>query len=248
VRLPKGDWRWGWLAGALLAAGSVLALPATTEESPRDLLDLSAFEGGDKLSALVDGVVARQRSLHSLRADFIQEKDSALLLEPVRSTGEFAYLAPDRVRWDYRHPEAMVVLFSDDSVTTYHPRQRRAERVKVSRRDRRFVKVLAGRLPLDELTSHFRISLADPGAPEPYRLRLKPHQGTLRKKLESLVVEVDRKLLLPVTVQYNEADGDSTRYEFHSLELDLPFEDSRFLLEFGDGVTLRTIDVSSGIG
>jgi outer membrane lipoprotein-sorting protein len=108
--------------------------------------------------------------------------------------------------------------------------------------------VLAGRLPLDELTSHFRISLADPGAPEPYRLRLTPHRGSLRKKLDSLHVEVDRELLLPVTVEYNEADGDSTRYEFHRLELDPPFEDSRFLLELGEGVTLRTIDATSGLG
>jgi outer membrane lipoprotein carrier protein len=243
-----GGGAWVGIAAALLAAASVLALPATTNTAREDPLDLSAFEGGDRVTALIDGVVARQRSLRSLRADFVQEKRSALLLEPVHSSGEFAYLAPDRVRWDYQKPETMVVVFSDDNVTTYHPGQRRAERVRVSRRDRRFVKVLAGRLPLDELTSYFSISLADSGASEPYRLRLTPNRGSLRKKLESLLVEVDRELLLPVTVEYNEADGDSTRYEFHRLELDPPFEDSRFLLELDEGVTLRTIDATSGLG
>jgi outer membrane lipoprotein-sorting protein len=223
-----------------------VSLPGVGMTSTSVSEHVDSLEGGAKVSALIDHVVSRQRSLRSLRADFVQVKHSDLLLDPVTSTGEFAYLAPDLVRWDYHQPDAMVVLFDHDSVTTFHPRQRRAERVRVSRRDRRFVRAMAGTLPLDDLISHFTILMRDTGAPDPFVLELEPNRGSLIRKLSSLIVEIDRDLMLPIVIEYNESDGDSTRYEFHGLEIDPPLEEGRFHLEFDDDVTLRTIDATSG--
>jgi outer membrane lipoprotein-sorting protein len=64
-------------------------------------------------------------------------------------------------------------------------------------------------------------------------------------KLSALI---DRELLLPIVVEYIENDGDSTRYEFHHLELDPQLEESRFVLELSDEVTLHTLDATSGLG
>ena len=72
------------------------------------------------------------------------------------------------------------VLLAEDVVTTYHPAQARAERIKVSNKQRRFVRVLAGTQPLDDLTSHFSITLADPGGRSHYRLTLRPDSGRRR--------------------------------------------------------------------
>lgn len=211
-------------------------------------VELDSLHGSAKLDALIDRVVSRQRGLRSLRADFVQVKNSIMLLDPVRSTGEFFYRAPDRVRWDYRQPDPMVVLFADDFVTTYDPEGRRAERVKVAGRDRRFVQALAGTLPLDDLMEYFRIRFVDAGPPNPYLFELRPTPATLKKRLDSLSLEVDRELLLPVVVEFHEADGDSTRYEFHRLQIDPELEASRFLLELGPGVAVETFDASAGIG
>lgn len=247
VSSHRRHWRW-W--GSILAglAACALSLSASNAGTPAAPPAIDSLRGGAKLGELIDRVVERQRSLQALRADFVQVKQSALLLEPVTSTGEFIYLAPDRVRWDYSKPDAMVVLFAKDSVTTYHPRQQLAERVRVSGRDRRFVRAMAGTLPLDDLTSHFRITLRDAGAPAPYHLRLEPQPGSMIRKLDSLIVEIDRELLLPIVVEYVESDGDSTRYEFHDLELDPKLEESRFMLELSDEVTLHTLDATSGLG
>jgi outer membrane lipoprotein carrier protein len=230
--------------GFALCAAALLTLPIITAGSESVPRDLDALQGSAKLSTLIDRVVTRQRSLRALKAEFVQTKQSELLLDPVTATGEFAYLAPDLVRWDYREPDSMVVLFADNSVTTYHPQHKRAERVRVSRRDRRFMRAMAGTLPLDDLTSHFRITLRDAGQTEPYNLKLTPNPGSLIKKLESLIVEIDRDLLLPVVFEYNEADGDTTRYEFHGLQLDPPLEVTRFQLDLSDEVTLHTVDAT----
>jgi outer membrane lipoprotein carrier protein len=209
---------------------------------------LDSLHGSAKLDAVIDRVVGRQRALRSLRADFVQVRQSTMLLDTVRSTGEFYYRAPDRVRWDYRQPDPLVVLFADDIVTTYDPDGRRAERVKVSSRDRRFVQALGGTLPLDDLLEYFRIRFEDSGAPDPYLFELRPTLATVKKRLDSLRLEVDRELLLPVVVEFHEADGDSTRYEFHRLEIDPEIEASRFVLELDPGIAVETIDASAGIG
>jgi outer membrane lipoprotein carrier protein len=236
----------GSLLVALAVVACVVAGAAASPAPPADAID--ALEGGAKLEALIARVVERQRAVRSLQADFVLHKSSELLLEDAVSSGEFLFAAPDKVRWNYRRPDPMVVVFSDDILTTFHPRQARAERVKVSDSQRRFMRVLAGTQPLDDLTTHFAVTLADPGGQAPYRLSLRPVDAMLKKKLRSVRLEVDRTLLLPVVVEYNEADGDSTRYEFKNMVLNPELDASRFLLDLGPEVELQTIDASAGLG
>ena len=228
---------------SLLAAVAPLLAAGRQPEIPLDSL-----HGSSKVDAVIAQVVERQRGLRSMRANFVQVRSSALLLDDVRSTGEFWYLAPDRVRWDYRQPDPMVVLFSDDWVTTFHPVGQRAERVKVASGDRRFVQALAGTLPMDDLLTYFRMTFEDRAAPEPYGFTLEPTAASLRKRLQSLHLEIDRSLMLPVVVEIREADGDSTRYEFHDIQIDPDLGISRFRLDLDEGVSVETIDASAGIG
>ncbi|HOC44698.1 MAG TPA: outer membrane lipoprotein carrier protein LolA [Thermoanaerobaculales bacterium] len=238
-----------WILAACLGTGALLWVvgPLAADGSTREV-PLDSLHGSAKLEAVMDRVVMRQRALRSMRAEFVQVRSSELLLGDVRSTGEFCYLAPDRVRWDYRKPDAMVVLFADDWVTTFHPAGKRAERVKVSSGDRRFVQALAGTLPLDDLLTYFRIRFEERTAPQPYVFVLEPTAASLRRRLRSLSLEVDRSLLLPVVVDFHEADGDATRYEFHGIQIDPHLDVSRFLLEFSDSISVETIDASSGLG
>ena len=228
---------------------TVIVLPlvslSAADPAPKTV-SIDDLEGSAKLDALIERVVERQRALHTLEAEFVQIKQSALLLEAVESTGVFLFRAPDLVRWDYRQPDSMVVLFTEDTVTTYLPAQARAERIKVSNKQRRFVRVLAGTQPLDDLTSNFSVTLADPGGRAHYRLTLRPVGNILSKKLRSVEIEVDRELFLPVVIEYNEADGDSTRYEFMNMVIDPEIDDSRFNLELGADVKVETLDASAG--
>ena len=230
------------VASVLVAVTIGVASPAPKTVSIDDL------EGGAKLDALIERVVERQRALRTLEAEFVQLKESSLLLEAVESTGVFLFRAPDLVRWDYRKPDAMVVLFAEDTVTTYHPTQARAEQIKVSNKQRRFVRVLAGTQPLDDLISHFSITLADPGGQAHYQLTLRPLGKILSNKLQTVEIEVDLELFLPVVIEYNEADGDSNRYEFKKMVINPEIDDSRFDLELGADVKLETLDASSGVG
>ena len=231
---------------------ALIALSLTVPGSPgaaemTSSAEIDALSGGDKLHALLDAVVERQRSAEGMRARFTQVKRSDLLLEPAVSTGTFSYLAPEKVRWDYAEPEPMVVLFDQDEITTYHPRQERAEVVEIAARHRRFVSVLAGTQPLDDLAESFSITLSDRGAPAPYTLTLEPIHRVISRRLEKVVLQIDRELMLPVVVQVDEADGDSTRYEFEELEVDPGLDEELFTLDLDTAEVVR-IDASSGAG
>jgi outer membrane lipoprotein carrier protein len=231
---------------ALIGALAASALEPARDNASRS--DLDRLTGPDKVNAIITMVVERQKAVQSLQADFVQVKESDLLLEPMESKGRFSYLAPDRVRWDYMQPEGMVVAFTDDVVTTYYPERKRAESVKISRRNRRFVRVMAGTQPLDDLATNFSITLSEPGTEEPYRFTLEPVKRVLRRKLSSVVLLIDRELLLPVVVEYHAADGDSTRYEFRNLVLNPRLVPADFDLELGEEVQVDLVDMSNGSG
>ncbi len=66
---------------------------------------------------------------------------------------------------------------------------------------------------------------------------------TLKRKLNQVRLEIDRTLLLPVVVEYQETDGDSTRYEFLDLEVNPDIGDEVFELVFGADVRIDEINV-----
>jgi outer membrane lipoprotein-sorting protein len=222
--------------------GVAVAVPLVVSGGDTAADPLEGLRGGAKVRALIDLVVQRQRALTSMRSDFVQHKQSTLLLEPAESRGEFLFLAPGRVRWNYSDPEGMVVVYADETLTTYRPEDKTAQAVRVSSKHQRFVRVLAGTQPLDDLESQFAITMTDPGAPEPYQLTLTPTHRTLKARLEVVRLDVDRELLLPVAVKYVEADGDVTRYEFRDLEINVALDEAAFALELGDDVRVETID------
>ena len=221
----------------------IVSSAASAADEPRGIEALDGLRGGAKVDALVDLVVERQRALTSLESAFVQDKSSELLLEPVTSRGLFRFKAPDRVRWDYEAPDKMIVVFAGETLTTFRPDDGVAERITVPKKHRRFVKVLAGTQPLDELKVQFSMTMSDRGAPESFILTLKPIHRTLKRKLAQVRLEIDRILLLPVVVEYQEADGDSTRYAFTDLKANTEISDEVFELVLGDEVRVNDINL-----
>jgi len=211
-----------------------------------DRIDPAKFQGGDKLEALIAAVTERQQEMKTLQTAFVQTKESLLLTEASEAHGIFSYSAPGNVCWDFETPVSMKVVINGETVTTYHPNLKRAEQIKVSAQHKTLLNVLAGQISLDDMQARFSIVLVDRGGSEDYRLTLKPLRRMMKKRLTSIYVEIDRELLLPVVVEYLEADGDLTRYVFDTMVVDSQLEEALFELELGDDVLVEFIDASSG--
>ncbi|OGQ96192.1 MAG: hypothetical protein A2521_12355 [Deltaproteobacteria bacterium RIFOXYD12_FULL_57_12] len=57
--------------------------------------------------------------LHSVQADFLQEKHLQILVRPIISTGTFAFQAPQSLRWEYRKPIPSILLMHGGKVRKF---------------------------------------------------------------------------------------------------------------------------------
>ncbi|MFO8047875.1 MAG: outer membrane lipoprotein carrier protein LolA, partial [Desulfosudaceae bacterium] len=76
---------------------------------------LSLTGWADDLKDLKD----KAEAIHSIEADFIQEKHLEILNEPLISEGKFYFAAPRSLRWEYQKPVRSILLMNDESIHRY---------------------------------------------------------------------------------------------------------------------------------
>ena len=204
--------------------------------------------------ALVDRIRVEQKRLRTLEAEFVQFRVSAFLAAPEESKGNFAYSAPDLVRWDYTSPKPVSLVIREDEMLTWYRDLGKAEKVKVGRASSQVFRYLNASGSLDTLMKYFAVTFVFPpatpggtaGAAEPYRLDLAPRFARIRKRLAAMSLWIDRKLFLPVRVRYVEANGDTTEYRFDHLRSNGEIPLSRFELAIPKEVEIKVVDLDRG--
>jgi len=235
----------------MVALGSLLA-PAAARCAEDKVPDPQApgLTLAQRSAALVDRIRFEQKHLRSLEADFIQYRVSEFLAAPEESKGEFAYSAPDLVRWDYLAPKPVSLVIREDEMLTWYKDLGKAEKVKVGRASSQVFRYLNASGSLDTLMKYFAVTFVFPPASataaEPYRLDLAPRFARIRKRLAAMSLWIDRKLFLPVRVRYVEANGDTTEYRFDRLRLNGDIPLARFELAIPQEVEIRVVDLDRG--
>ena len=65
---------------------------------------------------------AQAIKIHSVQADFRQEKNLKILARPIISTGTFTFQAPQSLRWEYRSPVHSILLMHDGKIRKFMER------------------------------------------------------------------------------------------------------------------------------
>ena len=71
------------------------------------------------LTPLAGSVERDAVSLHSIKADFVQEKHLKILAKPLISTGTMTFQAPQSLRWEYKTPIPSILLMNGSKVKKY---------------------------------------------------------------------------------------------------------------------------------
>jgi outer membrane lipoprotein carrier protein len=238
------------IVGFLLAfafALPILAVPLF-HSSPKPLPDPSdtRLSGTQRLQALLDRVKASQKDIKTLEARFVQRRRSALLVAPEESSGVFSFAAPDRIRWEYLTPKPISVLIRNGEMTTWYRDLKRAETLKVGRYSNQIFKFLGASGSMDSLLEYFDVTFVPPPKKgDPYRLDLSPRYERVKKRLKSMSVWIDGERFFPTRVKYEEADGDTTDYEFRDFQWNAPLPADRFALQLPPDVETRVLDLGS---
>lgn len=226
------------LALAMLAAIPALAAPKLPDPSAPGL------SGTQRLQALLDRVRIEQQKLKTLEARFVQHQESSMLAAPEESKGVFSYAAPDRVRWEYQAPSPITVVIQGDQMTTWYRDLQRADLVKVGRYSNQVLKYLGASGNMQTLLDYFTVKLSMPAKKgDPYRMALVPRYARISKRLKSMTIWIDSASFFPARMEYVEADGDTTSYEFRDLKRNAPLPADRFVLKLPKEVKTRVIDL-----
>lgn len=221
-----------WTLGVPLAASPAGTVPP----GPRD----EGVEPGERLDVLVERIRFENARRHSLEASFVQLKDSALLLEPLRAEGEFSYEAPDKARWEYHLPDPISLVIDGDEMLSWYRDLGLAERYQIGRHSEKVLDYLGASSSIGALLEYFTVYMHMPeNASEPYKLRLVPRYQRIAKRIKELEVWIEAERYLPLRMRYTEADGDITEYRFSEFSINREIPDSRFELDLPADVEIE---------
>ena len=238
----------------LSVAFLLLALPPLAGWGAEDELP-SPFDASlsptERLEALEQRMRLAHDTLETLHAGFTQTKQSALLIEPEQSEGEFFYAAPDRIRWEYLRPEHISLVVADRVMTTWYRDMGQVEKARVGEQSDRVFRYLGAGASLDALVKYFRVTLhLPPSRLDPLWLELTPRFERVAKRIQRLDLWLDPSLYLPVRLKFVEGDGDVTEYAFQNLRRNEGIPAERFELELPRDAQVREVflDGSAGTG
>lgn len=168
---------------------------------------------GGQLTQLTLAISKAHQQVKTLSANFTQEKSSTLFTEKVIQKGVFCYQSPKQLRWEYKSPKALTLLFDDTKVTILtdkgavnNPNKMLNELGKM------IINTINGTNMSDN--SNFDISYAKNTQDENYIAILKPINKKIKANYNSIKVVLNGKDYLAEKVIMNENNGDVTTITF----------------------------------
>ena len=81
------------------------------------LLFVRTASADDSLDALLADVAKARKGMKTMKATFTQERKLTLLATSVKSTGNLAFVAPDRLRWELDAPDNVIYWIGPEGLS-----------------------------------------------------------------------------------------------------------------------------------
>lgn len=211
--------------------------------SPRPNLAAETVPDGTMISGperdrWFEEVRERQKGIIGISATVVQRKRDPLLKKEAVSRGKVSFRKPASLRWEVESPERCIVVMDGQTVTTYYPKRKEAER-----RDMQddfaaraalglFDSGISASLP--ELERRFHVDLFR--SDNQVVLRLIPRSKMLSRAVASIRIQEDPVEGSPRRIVVEGARGDRTETTFSGVALNPDFPPDTFALRLGPEV------------
>ena len=226
------------IAGGAAAAGP---LPQSAHAASAADVNIPLASHGERLRTILERFDAAQLGIRTLRADFSEKKELAMLVDTLESAGRFYYASPDRAKWEYLQPDERIFLINGNTLMQYFPEAKTLEKKDLrSAYTNRLFKLLGLGQSSTELAQLYDIDLGDSGTrSETYLLVLTPRKKKLEKRISQVLLWVGNEDFLVRAMEYRETDGDTTHIEFTNLGVNLKLADGTFNLDIPEDVEIH---------
>jgi outer membrane lipoprotein-sorting protein len=196
------------LLAALVAAG-----PATTPYLFTELFKRSPIA---------------QRTLHSVRARFVETTTSSLLAAPLVARGTLVAAPPGRLAMTYTSPEPKTLIVNTERLIVAWPQRNQREELNIARTQARVKKYFADANP-DQLRKNFDVRVSEsPDLGGTYLVDMTPTRKQISRGLQHLQVWVDREQVQPRQLKMVFPGGDTKTIRLEDLEPNVPITDAMF--------------------
>jgi outer membrane lipoprotein-sorting protein len=215
----------------LFAALACLTLPALAG------LTLSAQPA---LKDVVERFDAAQAKVTTLQAPFTLTIRRALLKTPTVTRGTVYLHGSDFVHFNFAPPEDLVLHLTPRLLLSYSPVEGVGESLKIGFFKNANRQFLGLGQKLSYLSDYFRISLGDgKEVPGSILLTLEPRSLSVKKRMQVLLIWVDKDTYLPRQVNWVERGGDSWLLELGQLTLNQPIPAAVSGFKLPNGIPVR---------
>src|SRR5262245_6352451 len=97
----------------------------------------AAQRPADRFGEIFQRGVAKQKTLQSMHASFVETTTSSLLVKPIVGKGTMVAVPPSRVRMTYAEPEAKTLVMDGKTLTIVWPRRSEREQIDIRETQKR---------------------------------------------------------------------------------------------------------------
>lgn len=204
--------RWA-ISSLLLESLLAVSLTAATASAPAAVDDVLA--GMEKAGA----------ALKTYAADFTKDRVFVIAEDREETSGKFFYAKPGKILWEFERPATRSVLIEPGLVTTFDPRIKQLQRVKLPQAKSEF-QVIGFGTSKKAMTDTYVVEMIGED-PDAYHLRLTPRavEESMFAKFE---MWIDRKTFVPSRIKLYEKSTDETTITFSNAVINPAISSSRF--------------------
>jgi outer membrane lipoprotein-sorting protein len=208
------------MTGRALQAAATFALALIVLSSP------GAAE--ESLDDVLAAHCEARAALKSLEADFTQTRVFTIFEEEEVSSGEFFFLHPGRVLWQFYDPDSSRTVLRGDTGWTVLPGVKQVQRITLGGSSTDRVLSIVGFGPCGgELADYFDIEMM-PVSEGPFHLHLSPIDDAISPYFSVIELFLDREDFLPRRIVFTEISEDLVIFEFSRMESGVDIDESKF--------------------
>jgi outer membrane lipoprotein-sorting protein len=205
------------------------------------VLPLTAQAPLPPLRDVVEHFDEAQAQIQTLQCPFTLTIRRALLRTPSVTKGILYLQGSEFAHFAFQPPEDLVLHLTPKALISYSKEAHEAEYLKIGHIINANRKFLGLGQKLSYLADYFQISLGEAkDGPNSLLLTLTPRTLSLRKRLQTLELWVDRDTWLPRQIQWVERSGDSWFLELGALRTNQPLPPSVTGFKLPEGIPTRS--------
>ncbi len=184
-------------------------------------------------SPVVSSWLRNQTNLQTWSADFVQTRALKSLTQPLISTGQVWFAAPNRFRWELGRPAQTIALRQPEQMLVIYPKLKRVEKYPLSGTQvgpwRDALALLEAGFPRNqaELESRFNLQSTEinGGVCE---IKLQPKSSAARRMMSQIKIAFGTNDFLLHSTELQFADGSTMRNDFKNPRLNEKLNEALF--------------------